>query len=47
MTVKMINSEVDGVFVVTLAGRIVLGEESNSLREKVRSLLAEERRKLS
>jgi len=46
MTVKMINSEVDGVFVVTLAGRIVLGEESNSLREKVRSLLAEGKKKI-
>ena len=46
MTIKMINSEVDGVFVVTLAGRMVLGEESNSLREKVRSLLAEGKKKI-
>jgi anti-sigma B factor antagonist len=31
---------VNGVSVVALEGRIVLGEESNALREKVKSLLA-------
>src|SRR5467141_3105079 len=36
----MTNREVNGVSVVALEGRIVLGEESNALREKVKSLLA-------
>ncbi len=40
MALKLTNREVDGVSVVALEGRIVLGEESNSLREKVKSLLA-------
>ena len=42
----MTNSEVDGVSVVTLDGRIVLGEESNSLREKLKSMLAEGKKKI-
>ncbi len=46
MTVRMTNSEVDGVSVVTLDGRIVLGEESNSLREKLKSLIAEGKKKI-
>jgi anti-sigma B factor antagonist len=46
MTVKMTNSEVEGVSVVELDGRIVLGEESNSLREKLKSLLAEGKKKI-
>jgi anti-sigma B factor antagonist len=40
MSLKMTNSEVDGVSVVELDGRIALGEESNSLREKLKSLVA-------
>ncbi len=40
MALKMTNREVEGVSVVALEGRIVLGEESNSLREKVKSLLS-------
>jgi hypothetical protein len=47
VTIKMTNSEVDGVSVVTLDGRIVLGEETNSFREKLKSMLAEERSELS
>ena len=43
---KMTNSEVDEVSVVKLDGRIILGEESNSLREKVKSLLAEGKKKI-
>ena len=43
---KMTNSEVDDVSVVKLDGRIILGEESNSLREKVKSLLAEGKKKI-
>ena len=46
MSVKMTNSEVDGVSVVELDGRIVLGEESNSLREKLKSLIAEGKKKI-
>jgi len=33
------NKEIGGVSVVALNGRIVLGEESGALREKVKSLL--------
>ena len=36
MSLKITNSEVDSVSVVELDGRIVLGEESNSLREKLK-----------
>ena len=46
MTVKMKNSEVDGVSVVALDGRIVLGEESNSLREKLKSLTDDGKKKI-
>src|SRR5437899_12103906 len=42
----MTNREVDGVSVVALDGRIVLGEESNALREKVKSLMAEGKKKV-
>ena len=40
MAVKMTNHEVEGVTVVDLDGRIVLGEESNSVREKLKSMTA-------
>jgi anti-sigma B factor antagonist len=40
VALKLTNREVNGVSVVALEGRIVLGEESNALREKVKSLLA-------
>ena len=46
MSVKMTNSEVDGVSVVELDGSIVLGEESNSLREKLKSLVAAGKKKI-
>jgi anti-sigma B factor antagonist len=46
MNVRMTNSEVDGVTVVALDGQIVLGEESNSLREKLKSLIAEGKKKI-
>jgi anti-sigma B factor antagonist len=46
MNVRMTNSEVDGVTVVALDGQIVLGEESNSLREKLKSLIAEGEKKI-
>jgi anti-sigma B factor antagonist len=38
---KITNREVDGVTVLALDGRIVLGEETSTLREKVKSLLGE------
>jgi len=37
---NMTNREVDGVSVVTLDGRIVPGDESNALREKLKVSLA-------
>lgn len=46
MSVTMTNSEVDGVSIVALDGRIVLGDESNSLREKLKSLIAEGKKKI-
>ena len=46
MALKMTNREVDGVSVVALEGRIVLGEESNALREKVKGMLAEGKKKV-
>jgi len=41
VALKMTNSEVNGTFVVTLDGRIVLGEESKSLRENLKNLIAQ------
>jgi anti-sigma B factor antagonist len=46
MTIRMTNGEVDGVSVVELGGRIVLGEESNSLRETLKSLVAAGNKKI-
>ena len=46
MALKMTNREVDGVSVVALDGRIVLGEESNALREKVKGLIANGKKKI-
>jgi len=40
MALRMNHREVDGVTIVALDGRIVLGEESNALREQVKTLLA-------
>jgi hypothetical protein len=41
MALKITNREVDGVAVLALDGRFMLGEETSTLREKVKSLLAE------
>ena len=46
MALKMSQREVDGVTVVALDGRIVLGEESNALREKMKGLLTEGKKKI-
>jgi anti-sigma B factor antagonist len=40
VALRMTDRDVSGVNVVDIEGRIVLGEESNSFREKVKSLLA-------
>ena len=40
MALRMVDNEVNGVTVLEIEGRIVLGEESNAFREKVKSLLA-------
>jgi anti-sigma B factor antagonist len=41
MALKITHREMDHVAVLALDGRIVLGEETSALREKVKSLLAE------
>ncbi len=41
MALKITNHETDGVAVLTLDGRIVLGEETNKLRESVKNLIAQ------
>lgn len=46
MALKMTSREVDGVTVVALDGRIVLGEESNALREKIKSMVAEGKKRI-
>jgi len=46
MALKFANREVDGVAVLALDGRIVLGEETIALREKVKNLLGEGKKKL-
>jgi anti-sigma B factor antagonist len=46
MALKITNREVDGVDVLALAGRIVLGEETIALREKVKGHLAAGKKRL-
>ena len=46
MALKINQRAIDGVDVLALDGRIVLGEESNSLREHVKTLLAKGEKKL-
>ena len=46
MLSSMTTREVDGVSIVALEGRIVFGEESNALRVKVKSLIAEGKQKI-
>jgi anti-sigma B factor antagonist len=41
MALKLTNREIDGVTVVELDGRIVLGEETSKLRESVKNLLSQ------
>jgi anti-sigma B factor antagonist len=44
MALKITSREVDGVMVLALEGRIVLGEETIALRDKVKGLLGEGKR---
>ncbi len=46
MALRMTDREVNGVSVIDLEGRIVLGEESNSFRERVKGLLAAGKKKI-
>jgi anti-sigma B factor antagonist len=46
MTNNITNKDVDGVAVVSYNGRIVLGPESAALRERVKSLLVEDRKRI-
>jgi anti-sigma B factor antagonist len=46
VALKMTDREVDGVVVVSLEGRIVLGDETNEFREKIKALIAEGRKKI-
>jgi anti-sigma B factor antagonist len=46
VALKITDREMEGIIVVTMDGRIVLGEESNALREKVKGLLADSKKKI-
>jgi anti-sigma B factor antagonist len=46
MSLKLTSSEVEGVSLVALNGRIILGEESTALREKLKSLIAAGNKKI-
>jgi anti-sigma B factor antagonist len=46
VALKMSERDVNGVAVIDIDGRIVLGEESNSFREKVKGLLAAGKKKI-
>jgi anti-sigma B factor antagonist len=46
VALKMTAREVDGVTVIAMDGRIVLGEESNALRENLKALVTEGKKKV-
>jgi anti-sigma B factor antagonist len=46
VALRMTDREVSGVSVLDIEGRIVLGEESNAFREKVKGLLAAGKKKI-
>jgi anti-sigma B factor antagonist len=46
MPLKITSHDVDGVTVLALDGRIVLGEETVALREKMKGLLTEGKKKI-
>jgi anti-sigma B factor antagonist len=43
---KMTERVVDGISVLDMEGRIVLGEESSALRERVKNLLGQDHKKI-
>jgi anti-sigma B factor antagonist len=46
VALKMTDRDVNGVTVIDMDGRIVIGEESNSFRQKVKALLAKGKTKI-
>ena len=46
MALRMTDREFSGITVLDLDGRIVLGEESNAFRERVKGLLANNHKKI-
>jgi anti-sigma B factor antagonist len=46
MALKLNTRDIEGVTVLVLDGRIVLGEETRSLRETVKNLVAQGKKKL-
>jgi anti-sigma B factor antagonist len=46
MALKIADHELEGISVLALDGRIVLGEETVALRKKVKSLLGEGKKKI-
>ena len=46
MALRMTDHDVNGITVLEIDGRIVLGEESNGFRERVKELLAAGKRKI-
>jgi len=46
VALKINVHEVDGIAVVGLDGRVVLGDESNALREQVKKMLASGKKKI-
>ncbi|MGH9773877.1 MAG: STAS domain-containing protein [Candidatus Acidiferrales bacterium] len=46
MALRMTDRDVSGVTVVDIEGRIVLGEESNAFRERVKAQLAAGKKKI-
>jgi anti-sigma B factor antagonist len=46
VALRMTDRDVHGVSVLDIEGRIVLGEESNSFRERVKGLLAAGKKKI-
>jgi anti-sigma B factor antagonist len=46
VALRMAERDVNGITVLDIEGRIVLGEESNAFREKVKGLLASGKKKI-
>lgn len=44
MALKITTRDVDGITIVMCNGRVVFGEESSELREKIKSLLAKNKK---